>query len=226
MIKSIDKENKLLCIVCSKKESYCGGLCRKCYYSDYYKQYYQNNKKKMIDGQKKRYYENREECLKGMKEYAKKNKEKLKKYYGQYYLKNYDKMRTNGKTYYEQNKKELNNIQHLRKKQKRLDDPTFRLEENLRCRMTGAIMKQKGEKSLTTKQLLSAPISIVRDHLEQQFKPNMTWNNHGITGWHIDHIIPCSSFDLTKEEEQKKCFHYTNLQPLWFDENLAKGTNI
>ena len=52
----------------------------------------------------------------------------------------------------------------------------------------------------------------------------MSWNNYG--KWHIDHIIPSSLFDLTKEEEQKKCFHYTNLQPMRGIENKTKSNNI
>ncbi len=67
---------------------------------------------------------------------------------------------------------------------------------------------------------------IAREHLEKQFKEGMTWENHGLYGWHIDHIIPCASFDLTDLEQQKKCFHYTNLQPLWAKENLIKGVKI
>ena len=53
----------------------------------------------------------------------------------------------------------------------------------------------------------------------------MSWDNHGFGDdkWHIDHIIPCSNFDLTKKEEQKKCFNYKNLQPLWQKDNLSKG---
>jgi hypothetical protein len=51
----------------------------------------------------------------------------------------------------------------------------------------------------------------------------MNWSNYGLHGWHIDHIRPCASFDLSKSEEQRKCFHYTNLQPLWAKENLSKG---
>jgi hypothetical protein len=53
----------------------------------------------------------------------------------------------------------------------------------------------------------------------------MNWNNYGVKGRHIDHIKPVSKFDLTKEEEIKKCFHYTNLQPLWWDENLKKSNH-
>jgi hypothetical protein len=48
----------------------------------------------------------------------------------------------------------------------------------------------------------------------------MTWNNHG--KWHIDHIIPCCAFDLADPEQRKRCFHYTNLQPLWAQQNFRK----
>ena len=61
----------------------------------------------------------------------------------------------------------------------------------------------------------------VKGFLEAKFKEGMTWENHG--EWHIDHIKPCVSFNLLDENEQKKCFHYTNLQPLWASENLSKG---
>ena len=59
-------------------------------------------------------------------------------------------------------------------------------------------------------------------HLEALFTVGMTWDNYGYRGWHIDHIIPCSRFDLSLDSEQIKCFHYTNLQPLWMFENISK----
>jgi hypothetical protein len=59
---------------------------------------------------------------------------------------------------------------------------------------------------------------------EKKFKPKMSWNNYG--KWHIDHIKPCCSFNLSKSEEQRKCFHYSNLQPLWAKENLSKGKKV
>lgn len=59
--------------------------------------------------------------------------------------------------------------------------------------------------------------------MQLQFKDGMNWGNYNYNGWHIDHIKPCALFDLSKEEEQKKCFHYTNLQPLWGIDNLKKG---
>ena len=74
--------------------------------------------------------------------------------------------------------------------------------------------------------LLGCTVSFFMKHIESQWKEGMTWDNYGYRGWHIDHIIPCSAFDLTKEEEQKKCFHYTNQQPLWAEENMKKGAKI
>jgi predicted nucleic acid-binding Zn ribbon protein len=63
-------------------------------------------------------------------------------------------------------------------------------------------------------------------YFESKFKEGMTWENYGWYGWHIDHIRPCSSFDLTNSEELKKCFHYTNLQPLWGMDNMSKGNKL
>jgi hypothetical protein len=85
---------------------------------------------------------------------------------------------------------------------------------------------KNNSKSLHTMELIGCSIKELKEHLEKQFKPGMTWNNHGLYCWHIDHIIPCCNFDLTKIEEQKKCFHYTNLQPLWAKENLTKNKKI
>ena len=64
-------------------------------------------------------------------------------------------------------------------------------------------------------------MNFLQCYLEGKFTEGMTWENHG--KWHIDHIKPCCSFNLEDEEEQKKCFHYTNLQPLWATDNLVKS---
>ena len=70
--------------------------------------------------------------------------------------------------------------------------------------------------------LCGAPLMDVVRHLESLFKPGMTWDNYGFEGWHIDHIKPLAKFDILDPEEQKKCFHFSNLQPLWSSENYAK----
>lgn len=63
-------------------------------------------------------------------------------------------------------------------------------------------------------------------HLEAKFAPGMTWDNYGVDGWHIDHIMPLAAFDLTDEQQRQQACHYTNLQPLWAAENLAKGAKV
>jgi hypothetical protein len=98
-------------------------------------------------------------------------------------------------------------------------DKTYRIIHSIRNRIRIAIKKNvKHGKSL---ELLGCSINFLKSFLSKKFKPNMTWNNWG--KWHIDHIKPCASFDLSNPEEQKKCFHYSNLQPLWAKENLSKG---
>ena len=105
-----------------------------------------------------------------------------------------------------------------------LTDPAFKLVRNLRTRVHLAL---KGTcKSARTLELLGCTVEELRAHLEAQFKPGMTWENQGYRGWHIDHIRPCASFDLTDLEQQKLCFHYTNLQPLWAEENIRKGAKF
>jgi hypothetical protein len=73
-----------------------------------------------------------------------------------------------------------------------------------------------------TTHLLGCSIAELKSHLEKQFQLGMNWSNYGIGGWHIDHKRPCSSFDLTNTIQQRACFHYTNLQPLWAKDNISK----
>jgi len=83
----------------------------------------------------------------------------------------------------------------------------------------------KGLVSASATQLVGISAQGLRDHLERRFLPGMTWDNYGALGWHVDHIRPCASFDLTDPEQVKACFHYTNLQPLWAEDNLKKGAS-
>jgi hypothetical protein len=87
-----------------------------------------------------------------------------------------------------------------------------------------AVKRQRTGKSKSTEKLVGCSFKQLLHHLETQFKDGMSWNNMG--KWEIDHIIPCASFDLTKKEEQEKCFHWTNLQPLWAKENRIKQAQI
>ena len=103
--------------------------------------------------------------------------------------------------------------------QEQMKDPAFRMARNLRNRIWYALDGRAA--SRRTLQLLGCSIAELRAHLEQQFESGMTWENYG--EWHVDHIRPCASFDLTDPKQQEKCFHYSNLQPLWAFDNLSKG---
>lgn len=103
-------------------------------------------------------------------------------------------------------------------------DPQFRMAVVLRKRIVMALKARGISKSKSLRELLGCAISDLKAHLEKQFKPGMTWSNHG--DWHIDHIKPCAAFDLAFVAEQKVCFHYSNLQPLWAEENMRKSAKL
>jgi hypothetical protein len=81
-------------------------------------------------------------------------------------------------------------------------------------------------KSGMVEPLLGCSVESFRLYLESKFEPDMTWENYGLKGWQIDHIMPMAIFDLTKQEHRKRCFHFSNLQPLWAKENRAKGAKV
>ncbi|MBW8384249.1 MAG: hypothetical protein K0M69_17230 [Youngiibacter sp.] len=83
----------------------------------------------------------------------------------------------------------------------------------------------KGEsKSDATLDLIGCTPEHLRGHIESQFEDGMTWETYG--RWHVDHIIPCSAFDLSNPVELKRCFNYKNLRPLWAEQNLRKSNKI
>ncbi len=92
----------------------------------------------------------------------------------------------------------------------------------LRSRLRNALKRKKVTKSKKTLELVGCTLEDLKSHLESKFQENMSWENYG--SWHIDHIRPCDSFDLTDPEQQRACFNWKNLQPLWARENLVKGS--
>jgi hypothetical protein len=75
-------------------------------------------------------------------------------------------------------------------------------------------------------ELLGCTLEEYKHYLESKFQPGMNWDNHTKHGWHIDHIIPVSSFNLSDESQLKKAFHYTNTQPLWAKDNISKKDKL
>ncbi len=104
------------------------------------------------------------------------------------------------------------------------NDTQFKLAMALRGRLLKALKGKK--KTASAVRDLGCTIAELRLHLERQFKDGMTWANHSLTGWHIDHIIPLSSVDLTNREQSLVVCHYINLRPMWSKENISKGNKI
>lgn len=106
------------------------------------------------------------------------------------------------------------------------EDPNYKLRCTLRRRLLHAL---KGNlKSASTLKLLGTTVEHLQQHLEAQFLPGMNWKNHGRgkDKWVVDHMMPVRSFDLTKEDQQQMCFHWTNLQPLWDPDNREKSDEV
>jgi hypothetical protein len=102
------------------------------------------------------------------------------------------------------------------------NDITRRISTNIRSRLNKAL--KKSFKKYSTIKNLGCSAEYLKTYLESKFKKDMSWGNYG--QWHIDHIIPLSSFNLLEEQQFKIACHYTNLQPLWAKENLSKGNKI
>lgn len=111
-------------------------------------------------------------------------------------------------------------------KLKRQTNPQWKLKQVLRGRYLDALKRHtvggKVNKNHSAIELLGCSIEFYKQHLEQQFKPDMNWKNHGEL-WEIDHIKPCAVFDLTDVNQQKECFNYINTQPLYKTDNRSKG---
>lgn len=100
-----------------------------------------------------------------------------------------------------------------------------RIKKLLSSRIHKAITRNGNgaRKAARTMELIGCTIAEVRAHLESKFLPGMTWENCGRNGWHIDHDRPCKSFDFTDPAQQRLCFRFTNLKPLWEADNISKS---
>lgn len=162
-------------------------------------QHYKDNREKVLQVNYNYRIENKLKIAQLDKEYAQANKEKIKKYKQNYAKCNKELINNKLKIKYR------TNVQH-------------KLAVTHRNRLNKCI---KFKRDFKSSDLLGITISQFKLYLESKFLEGMTWDNHG--EWHIDHIIPLVKFDLTKEEDCRKAFHYTNTQPLWAIDNLRKN---
>lgn len=229
------------CKTCSKKfksynniQKYCSLNCSEQTKKQQKDYWYQKNKIKVL--QREKIY--RKTHKKQIKRWRLKNRKRLTNYYKEYkkewwyknkkrflikqrerYLKNKEKIKKRSRKWYKENKNKAKTRNYKYTKNKLKTNINLRIKKNLRTRLWFAL--KKNIKSKSTTKLLGCSIEQLKRHLESQFKLGMSWKNYG--KWHIDHIKPCALFDLSKSNEQHKCFHYTNLQPLWAKENLSKS---
>lgn len=133
--------------------------------------------------------------------YARRNREKMSRYH---------------KRWYRLNKKRLINASIVYHRKRYSESLEYRLSRIHGSRLRQAVIFKKGHSS----PYLGCSIKKLVAHIESQLTIGMTWDNYG--EWHIDHIKPLCTFDLSKEKEIKTAFNYNNLRPLWAEENLSR----
>lgn len=151
-----------------------------------------------------RYAEKKEDILAYHRKHYQENKEAIKKYVANYTKNNKEKCNASRRKLYNSN-------------------PNVKMRSILSKRLKRVLKNIKLEKSSSTLKLLGCTIDDFRLWIEWQFTDDMNWENHGAV-WHVDHVIPCALFDQTDVNEQEKCWHWSNMQPLLGPDNLSKGS--
>lgn len=140
-----------------------------------------------------------------------------------YKLKHKEYISKYNKEYNEKNRKVIQKRHTLYLKNKRKTDINYKLRVNITNRMK-SVMKGK-RKCNKTLYLLGCTLEFLNKWLSYQFTSGMSFDNHGSV-WHIDHVIPCSIFNLENEDHQRLCFNWKNLRPMLARDNLIKNNKI
>ena len=201
-------------------------------HADEIKQYVKDNRYKYKEKRKAylQKYEQREDVKLKRKQYLEITKEKRQEQRKIYYQNNKEIIKENAKIYFQENKerykklaREIYRPRELeRNKIKRKNDLQYQTKIRLQDRISKAFKNAKASKHYKTKELLGCTIHEAKLYIESKWLPGMNWDNYGLYGWHIDHIIPINTFNLKDPIQQKQCFHYTNLRPLWAKDNQSR----
>jgi len=154
---------------------------------------------------------NKEYLSQKSKNWYEQNKEHRKQYLKEYREKNIDRIREVKRTY---------------EKTKKANDPLYKLINNFRTAIYQVLKENNVKKNGHYFDILKYTTDDLINHLENKFTDKMTWDNYG--EWHVDHILPISSFDIKEigDGEFMKCWSLSNLQPLWGDENIRKSNKV
>ena len=194
-------------------------------YSNEYNKYYREVNKQTINDKQKAYYKvNKDKIKLQRKAYREDIKDELNLRSKAYYKVNKDKIKLERKDYFKVNKDKILLKQKAYTNNKRKIDIQYKLSCNLRSRLNSAI--NNNYKSGSAVKDLGCSIEELKSYLESKFQSGMSWDNWTTDGWHIDHIKPLTSFDLTDRNQLLEACHYTNLQPMWATDNLTKSDKI
>lgn len=174
---------------------------------------------------------NHNKVLKSQGNWRRKHPELVYKSHKKYRLSNREKVNQRLKNFYKNNpekRKEYRENYRPRKreqrKERRASDEVFKITNNIRARLYRYMKKLNITKRNRTFDIVGITPSELKNHIEKQFVDGMNWGNYGQFGWHIDHRIPLDS--AKTEDELYKLCHYTNLQPLWWLDNIHKSAKI
>jgi hypothetical protein len=190
---------------------------------------YQRNREKRLAACRSYGEKNRDKRLANGKKYWQQNKEKLKASCNAYYYANKDKISAHMREWRLKNLdviKQKISTPEFKKRSNELRRKWYRTNINAKLRaIADSRLRRvlKGKKaSIDAEVLFGCTIEQLRIYLESLFLEGMTWENYNHKTWHVDHIRPCNTFDLSDPEQQKICFHYTNLRPLWAKDNWSR----
>lgn len=187
------------------------------------REYSRKNSEILKAKSRERYYSNHQRYLEKQKEQRdNRTSEQIvakKEYDKQYKIKKAHII----KAWREKNKDKIREQRRIWGNTRAATDIVYRIKRNIRTRIRCALKPNNAYKVDTSENLLGCTISFFKQYLESLFTDGMNWGKFMSADIEIDHIKPCAKFDLTKEEDQRKCFHYTNCQPLWWYDNNKKG---
>lgn len=178
--------------------------------AEYNKKYWQKNKERDSARHKEWYIENKERQQEYNKKYRKENLEELLEK---------DRIRCRERREDPKHRKWYNEYRKEYDKKKRKTDINFKLKQNISRRIRELLKDGKGHTSM---EYCGCTVNELREHLEAKFTEEMDWNNYGNI-WHIDHVIPCTAWDMSIDFEAKCCFNYRNLQPMLAKKNILKN---